>query len=191
MKQRFYSIVIGGLLIFILWGCHSHYTPKPMEYFRIDLPQKKYILYDSVCPYSFQYPAYARIVKGLDTKEPCWISIDFPSFKATVYITYFAITNNLSHLLDDCHTLAYKHDIKADAIHEILYSDTLRKIYGMVYEIKGDAASPLQFYVTDSVKHFLRASLYFNVKPNKDSLAPVIEFIDKDVKHLIETLTWK
>jgi gliding motility-associated lipoprotein GldD len=162
-----------------------------MEYFRIDLPEKKYMLYDSACPYSFQIPVYSRITKGLQKNEPCWINIDFPQFKATIFISYFDISNNLPKLLEDCRTLAYKHDIKADAIHEVLYVDSARKVYGMVYEIKGDAASPLQFYLTDSIKHFLRASLYFNVRPNKDSLAPVIDFINKDAKHLIETLKWK
>lgn len=164
-----------------------------MEYFRIDFPEKAYQNYDSLCPYTFQYPIYGKITKGLGEQEknPCWINIIFPDFKATVYISYFDLDNNLAKLLEDCRSLAYKHDIKADAIHEIVYNDLENKLYGMVYEIKGNAASPLQFFLTDSTKHFLRGSLYFDVKPNKDSLAPVIDFLQKDVKHLIETLRWK
>lgn len=164
-----------------------------MEYFRIDFPEKEYKSYDSTCPYTFQYPVYGEITKGLGEQEqnPCWINIVFRSFKATVYISYFDLHNNLAKLMEDCRSLAYKHDIKADAIHEILYSDTANKIYGMVYEIKGNAASPIQFYLTDSTQHFIRGSLYFDVKPNKDSLAPVIDFLQKDIKYLMETLRWK
>jgi len=188
-----YKYIFYNLFLILLSACQSNYTPKPMEYFRIDFPEKKYKIYDSLCPYRFDFPEYGKITKGLGNQEqnPCWINIVFPSFKATLYISYFNIEHNLPKLLEDCRSLAYKHDIKADAIHEILYADSLNKIYGMVYEIKGNAASPLQFYLTDSTQHFLRGSLYFDVKPNKDSLAPVIDFLQKDVKHLIETLRWK
>ncbi len=180
------------LLLMFLSSCSSNYTPKPMEYFRIDFPQKQYQTYDSICPYTFEYPTYSKITKGLvEDEQPCWINIVFPKFKATVYLSYFSVGKNLPKLFEDCRSLAYKHDIKADAINEVLYADSSNNIYGMVYEIKGNAASSLQFYMTDSTKHFLRGSLYFDVKPNKDSLAPVVEFIQKDVKHLIETLHWK
>lgn len=180
------------LLILFLTSCNSNYTPKPMEYFRIDFPQKEYQTYDSICPYIFDYPTYSKITKGLIPDEkPCWINIFFPKFKATIYLSYFTINKNLQKLFEECRSLAYKHDIKADAINELIYTNLQTNVYGMIYEIKGNAASPLQFYMTDSTKHFLRGSLYFDVKPNKDSLAPVIEFIQKDVKHLIETLHWK
>ncbi|PIV58809.1 MAG: gliding motility lipoprotein GldD, partial [Bacteroidetes bacterium CG02_land_8_20_14_3_00_31_25] len=53
------------------------------------------------------------------------------------------------------------------------------------------AASNIQFYVTDSIRHFVRGALYFETKPNKDSLAPIINFIEQDVTHLVETLRWK
>ncbi|HNV96041.1 MAG TPA: gliding motility lipoprotein GldD [Bacteroidales bacterium] len=187
MKNKYWFIVL------LFYACNSNYSPKPMEYFRIDFPKKEYQLFDSLCPYTFQYPVYGRITKGLGEQEqnPCWINIEFPAFKATMYISYFDLNNNLPKLLEDCRSLAYKHDIKADAIHEILYNDFEHHLFGMVYEIKGNAASPLQFYLTDSTHHFLRGSLYFDVKPNKDSLAPVIDFLQKDAKHLIETLRWK
>ncbi|MCX7862650.1 MAG: gliding motility lipoprotein GldD [Bacteroidales bacterium] len=180
---------ISFLLLFI--SCDSSFTPKPMEYFRIDLPPKAYNNFDSVgCPFYFQYPAYAQVVLH-DNIHPWWFNIQFPTFKATLHLTYYALQKNLYKFTEESRSLAYKHDIKADAIREVLYIDTLNNVYGMVYEIKGNAASPLQFYVTDSVHHFLRGSLYFNVKPNKDSLAPVIDFLHKDVKYLIESLRWK
>ncbi len=168
-----------------------------MEYFRIDLPEKKYIDFDSSSfPYTFQYPVYGTILPYQPTfssnnNTHGWINIHFPDFKATLFITYVPVQNNLPKLLEDCRSLAYKHNIKADAIREILYLDSTHKVYGIIYEIKGNAASPSQFYLTDSTRHFLRGSLYFNVKPNKDSLAPVIQFLQEDIQHLIESLQWK
>jgi gliding motility-associated lipoprotein GldD len=83
------------------------------------------------------------------------------------------------------------HITKADAINEQLINDVGNRIFGILYDLKGNTASAVQFYVTDSVKHYLRGSLYFESEPNADSLAPVIDFFREDVIHLIETLKWK
>ncbi len=63
---------------------------------------------------------------------------------------------------------------------------------GKIYHIRGrEAASPLQFFATDSLSHFLRGALYFDARPNNDSLAPVIRFIEKDIRNLLGTLEWE
>jgi gliding motility-associated lipoprotein GldD len=159
---------------------------------RIDLPDKVYQLYDSVCPFSFEYPVYG-IIKADTSRiaEPCWINLEFHRFGAKIHISYKPVNKNLNTYTEDSRTLTYKHTVKADAISETLYSDEEERVFGILYEIKGDAASSVQFYVTDSTEHFLRGSLYFNVQPNADSLAPVINFFRDDIIHLIETLKWK
>jgi gliding motility-associated lipoprotein GldD len=182
--------VILTLLSFA--GCKRHYTPKPAGYLRIDFPEKAYQLYDSTCPFSFEYPVYGKITNDTSRlAEPCWINIEFPRFGGRIHISYKTVNKNLNTYIEDSRTLAYKHTVKADAISETLYSSEERKVYGLLYDIKGDAASNVQFYLTDSTKHFLRGSLYFNVQPNADSLAPVIDFFRDDIIHLVETLKWK
>ncbi|MBI5219475.1 MAG: gliding motility lipoprotein GldD [Bacteroidia bacterium] len=186
-----FFIVIAGF-IFFLSGCSHEYTPKPMGYLRIDLPEKTYRVYDSEAPYKFEYPGYAKVIadKSFNT-EPYWINLDFPKFKGRIHISYKDVNNNIAKFLDDTRTLVYKHTIKADAINEKLYTNSEKKVYGILYDIKGNTASSVQFYLTDSTTHFLRGALYFNVEPNKDSLAPVVNFIHKDIEHLIETFEWK
>jgi len=181
------------LAVFVLsFGCGPNETPKPRGFFRIDFPEKKYQVYDSVCPFTFEYPVYGRIVKDMDKNaEPCFMNIDFPQYKGKIHLSYKEVNKNVSTFIEDAHTLAYKHTIKADAIDEDPVVDKKRRVYGLVYDIQGNAASSVQFYVTDSAKHFLRGSLYFSVVPNKDSLAPAINFFRKDILHLIETLKWK
>ena len=174
-----------------LYSCRGGYTPKEPGYFRIDLPKKEYVLLDSVFPYSFEVPEYSVIKADKYHTGNNNINIGFPSFRATLHLSYFDVKNNIDQLLEDNRKMVYKHTIKADAINEQYYEDTLRQVYGVLYEIKGNAASSVQFYVTDSVKHFLRGALYFNTRPNKDSLAPVVDFIRDDVIHLVETLSWK
>jgi len=185
-------------VIFILFwalsfgACSTDFTPKPKAYFRIDFPERNYQRFDSLCPYVFDFPAYSSIEEPKNT-DYCWKNIYFKSFNARIYLSYktISISDSLYKFIEDSHTLAYKHSIKADAISEQIFINNEKKAYGILYEIKGNAATPLQFHITDSAKNFLRGSLYFNNVPNKDSLAPVIDFLKTDIVHLMETLEWK
>jgi gliding motility-associated lipoprotein GldD len=123
--------------------------------------------------------------------EPCWINIEFPEFDGKIHISYKAVDQNLNDFTEDSRTLTYKHTIKADAIKETVYTNPDLEVHGILYDIKGNAASSVQFYLTDSNNHFLRGSLYFNVQPDKDSLAPVVAFFRQDIIHLIESFKWK
>jgi len=173
---------------------NSDPLPKPRGYFRITLPEHKYKLFDSVCPYTFEYPVYARIIPDtVRSAEPYWIHVDFPSFKGRLHISYKSVHNNLRKYTEDARTLVMKHTSMASEINDDMIIDNPKsKVYGQVYEIGGiAAASPYQFYVTDSVSHFVRGALYFNVTPNNDSLAPVIKLLKQDINHLITTFKWK
>jgi len=183
---------ISLLLMLLVPACQPSYTPKPRGYIRIDFPAKEYVLFDSVCPYTFEYPSYGKIVPDTDyNTEPCWINIEFPDFNGTIHISYKDVNQNLNEFIEDSRELTYKHTIKADAIKETVYTNPEQKVHGILYDIKGNAASSIQFYLTDSNTHFLRGSLYFNVQPDKDSLAPVISFFREDIIHLVESFAWK
>jgi len=183
------------IVFFILFSsCHHSYTPKPRGYFRIDLPKKNYMVFDSTgFPYSFEYPSYATL--GNDPYAPSqnyWLNIYYKPFKATLHLSYKKVNNDLSTILNDAHLLVSKHISKADAIYDSLILIPSRKVYGLVFDIEGiGVASPYQFYVTDSTDHYLRGALYFNTHPNNDSLKPVITFLKRDIDHLINTLKWK
>ena len=193
LKIRMFKFV-GFLIISIVsFSCHEISVPKPRGYFRIALPEKKYVKYDTICPFVFEYPAYSKISYDIGSKnEPCWFNIEYPGYNAKIYITYKKVNNNFEAIMEDSYKLDVKnHTIKADAINETPWQNTEGKVYGILYDLKGNTASAVQFYVTDSIKHFLRGSLYFAVQPNKDSLAPVIDFFRKDILHMIETFNWK
>jgi len=175
----------------IFSACGETYVPKPIGYFRIDLPKKEYRKYFQNAPYTFEYPVYSVVRPDTGKKtESYWVNIDFPKLNASIYISYKNIIKNDSALTEDSRNLAYKHTVMADAIDEKIYTDNTNKVYGVLYDIKGNVASSIQFYLTDSIKHFLRGALYFNSRPNKDSLAPVISFIRKDIDHFIESFRW-
>jgi len=186
------NYIISLLLLLLVFACQPSYTPKPKGFLRVNFPEREYVLFDSVCPYTFEYPSYGKIIPDTDYfTEPCWINIQFPEFKGTIHISYKEVNQNLNDFIEDSRELTYKHTIKADAIKETVYTNPELDVHGILYDIKGNAASSIQFYLTDSNAHFLRGSLYFNVEPDKDSLAPVISFFREDIIHLVESFAWK
>jgi len=187
-KRVFFFIILVVTPI-IFYTCNNTLSPKQRGYYRIDLPKKEYIRFDTIFPYTFDYPKYARIV--VNNADSAWINIIFDGLNGQINITYKRIENNLPELFEDSRTFVNKHIVKADAIGEELFMNEESKVYGIKFNIKGNAATPLQFYLTDSVKHFLRGSLIFNSVPNKDSLAPVIDFVELDLIRLINSFEWK
>jgi len=183
------------IIVFTLFlsSCGSDYYPKPRGYIRIALPEKEYVKFDTTYPFTFEYPVYSRFVPDTDANaEPYWFNLDFPRFKGRLNVSYKTVNNNVIKYLEDTRTLVMKHIPKANAIESKQFVDEKNRIYGLTYTIKGpEAASPFQFYLTDSTKNFVRGALYFYTVPNNDSLAPVIKFLKQDIVHMIETFRWK
>ncbi len=190
MKNILLTLLTGAILIFA--ACRETYTPKPEGYMKIQYPQKNYILFDTNAPFRFEVPSYAEIIPDdSPNAEDFWYNIYFPDFDATIYLSYKEVNNNLQVFVEDSRSLVYKHTIKADAIDETPVRKPGNNVYGIIYDLKGNTASSMQFFLTDSTSNFLRGSLYFNTTPNSDSLAPVISFIRKDAIRLIESFEWK
>jgi gliding motility-associated lipoprotein GldD len=123
--------------------------------------------------------------------QNCWYNLSFPQYKAIIHLSYQPINDNLAELLDDAHVFAYVHDVKANAIEPQFIPTKNEDITGLLFDIEGNTASSVQFFVTDSISHFLRGSLYFDSTPNRDSLAPLIDFFKEDITHLVETVEFK
>ena len=188
-KRNKYLIIL--LIILPVIGCRENLIPKPRGYFRIDLPEKSYRTFDTTCPFIFEYPSYGHISYEREgISEPCWFNIEFSQYRAKIHISYQSINNNLEAILKESYDFAYSHSVKADAISELPYENNETKVFGILFDIKGNAASSVQFFVTDSVRNYLRGALYFNAQPEEDSLAPVIDFFRDDIVHMIESVKW-
>lgn len=156
----------------------------------MEYPEPAYAQLQIGCPYVFERNNLANL-KAARGNNDCWINLDYPLLNATLFITYQPVSNNLDSLLMDAQRLPLQHTIKADYIEGDVYVNPRNKTYGMFYEVEGNAASQAQFYITDSVKHFMTGSLYFNQKPNFDSIMPAAAYLKKDMRHLVETLKWQ
>lgn len=191
--------VLVSALVLLLVSCNTNYTVnKKRGYFKIDFPEKKYQVFDKPgYPYEFEYPVYAAVVKDTSFFEDkpendWWINIDFPAFSSRVFVSYKEIgKNKFDSLVNDAFTMSYKqHTYKASSIEPEVFQ-TPNNVDGVYFTLTGNTATANQFFVTDSVRHFLRGALYFDATPNEDSLSIVNEFLKKDLQHLINTLKWK
>ena len=183
--MRFLAILFLSLLVV---ACNEEVVVKPEAKLRLEYPQGTYKKVDFNCPYSFKMNTNAQ----LDTTLGCNVDLHYPDMHATVYLTYQSVKeHNIDSLLYDAQKLTYDHTIKANSILEQPRVDSINKVYGMFYMIDGNAATQSQFYVTDSVNHFITGSLYFKAKPNFDSIYPAVVYLREDIRVLMETMKWK
>ncbi|HUH75252.1 MAG TPA: gliding motility lipoprotein GldD [Chitinophagales bacterium] len=197
MKIKNLCLFIFTLLLMV--SCKEDYTPKPSGYFQMDLPEHEYKKFENdVCPCTFEIPKYAEVQREnhfFDEKpeHPCWLNVNFPYFNATIYISYKDVTSRaeFEKVISDSYKMTFNHSQKADFIDESSIDIPNHQVYGYQFDIGGDAASSTQFFITDSVNHFIRGALYFKSKPNVDSVRPVLDFLKTDMDHMIQTFEWK
>lgn len=183
--------ILFCLFTFTLSGCKKNYYPKPYGYFRVDLPEHGYMKIDSILPFQFEMSNIADIHIKKGKHEKNWIDIVYPKLNATIHCSYIVVKNDINELSEDAHRSVYKHLVRADDITEQFFNNPDKKVYGIYYDLKGNMASVAQFVLTDSVNHFFRGAVYFNHVPNKDSIAPMSDYIKQDVIRLMESFSWK
>lgn len=179
--------LIFSLLCLSFLSCGDDKMPKPTGQLSLEYPPAKYMKFSNSCGFDFDKNELGEV----KAKSNCGLEIHYPKMKATVYLTYKPVKNNLEKLLIDAQKLTYEHAIKANDIAEQPYINPDSKVYGMFYQVGGNAATNAQFYATDSTKNFVTASMYFYSKPNFDSILPAADYIKNDMKKIIETIKWK
>ncbi len=188
MKKISLKITVISLLGLITISCFKEEVlPKPKAQLRLEYPAPVYEMIKSECPYTFDKSSATEV--KLNSK--CWVNIDYPNLKASINMTYRPVENNLKELLIEAEKLTFNHTIKADGISSAPYINEQKKVYGSIFEVTGNAASPIQFHVTDSSRHFITGAVYFNVQPNYDSIKPAINYLQQDIIRMIESLEWK
>ena len=187
------KLISAILLSVVFVACNSDYTPKPRGYYRIELPKKSYTNFKSECGFSFDVPTYAEVVNDSSVDaQKCWKNIVYKGLNGRLHLSYYQLTSQkmFGELIEDSRRLVFKHTVKADGINESRIDNPQNNVHGLYYDIEGNAASSIQFFVTDSTHHFLRGALYFYAPPQADSIQPVLDFVRKDVERMLETFKW-
>ncbi|WP_445159229.1 gliding motility lipoprotein GldD [Mesohalobacter salilacus] len=180
-----------SVLAILSFACQDNdVLPKPKAYLALEYPEAQYFKTEVDCPFEFKINSSSTLNK-YSRNRPCWLDITYPEMKGSIYISYYPIDNNLKSLIIDAQKLPLKHEIKADAILSQTYINDKHQTYGLFYEVEGNAASQAQFYLTDSLNHFVTGSIYFKAQPNYDSILPAAEYLKKDMRKIMESLNWK
>ena len=192
MRTRFLFLLVLMLVVSLFTACHQRAVPKPYGYYRISIPDTAYAYCDlKGYPYTFRLSKNAYVDTVKQAGEVYWIDIQYPSLNATVHCSYKQVNGNLRALSKDAQEFLYSHSTVASAIPMQEYGDEQRRVYGMYFELHGNTATPMQFYLTDSTEHFFRGSVYCNTVPNKDSLAPIYDYLRKDARMIMESMKWR
>lgn len=185
-------IIIFGVICTALIGCGRRFVPKPYGYYRIAIPDTAYTQYaPSGFPYAFSLSDNATVHPHPHEGEAYWIDIDYPTLNTTIHCSYKPVRGNLRALSRDAQEFLYKHATIATSIPEQGFENPEAHVWGVYYELNGNTATPIQFYLTDSTRHFFRGAVYCNTIPNQDSLAPVYDYMRADVRRLMESFTWQ
>lgn len=174
-------------------------TPKPRAYPRVDYPQKTYQAFDKTyCNFTFDMPEYATLAQKktyFDEKveSKCWFDLEYGKLNGNLHCSYYTIKDraHFDKLVNDAFKLVSKHQKKLNYQEELLIERKDKKVYGIAFELNGPVASPMQFFLTDSIRHFMRGSLYFDNQVSPDSMAPIHQFVMEDVHKMIATFEWK
>ncbi len=183
------SVLIIWALLFC--ACQKELAPRPYGYFRVDLPTNEYVALDTLAVYAFDISKHAQVQQNPRSKAYC-IDIYYPQIDGTIYCTYEEFrAADFRKVSEESRELAYKHVVRAESITERVFANDEARVYGILYDFKGNTASSVQFFLTDSVRRYFRGSLYFNARPNNDSIAPMRDFVREDIIRLVETFKWK
>ncbi len=182
------------LVLSILTSCGGNdiLIPKPPTYLRLDIPESKYEKYQDECPYTFEIPTIYSIKKVQeDGKTTCHKDIDLGPLNGVIHFSYIDMVEPLSTYVNFANNKVDEHKLKASAIEDLRILIPEKRVFGTFFEIQGNVASPFQFYLTDSTDRFVSAVVYFNTRPNYDSLKPSLDYLKKDLMKMMNTFEWK
>jgi gliding motility-associated lipoprotein GldD len=192
---KFFSVMcfIVLLLCAVFFGCaEEQSTPKPPTYLRINFPDNSPKLVKDNCPYLLQLPAYATAMPaGTEGELACHKTINLGVLNGTIHFSFIPMKESLGKYIDFAIDKIDEHKVKATAIEDTLFINSKTKVFGALYELQGDVASPFQFYMTDSTKRFVSGVVYFNAAPNYDSMRPTLQYLRKDLIEMMKTFEWK
>ncbi len=178
------------IVVIFLFGCKEDPYPKPYGYPRLNLPKVGYEKWSSNCSFIFKKPNGADVEK-VDA-DTCFFNLSYSSLNAKVYCSYIPVEGQLKEIIDQEYKLREKHNQFSTSVKEKVFHNPTKNVHALLFHISGtQAATPLQFFITDSVNHFFRGTLYFNTSPNNDSLATAIDFIKNDIDTLVESFEWR
>ena len=183
------------VIFIVFFGCENYFLPKQSAYLRLDYPKPEYkLINDKDFPFFFEANTRLSEISDIDINpESIDFIINYNKLNAQINFQYKNVNSNekLNDYILDLKRTIETHSTMANSVRIKDYSLKEKNIFGRIFHLSGDVASPSQFYLTDSTNNIISGLVYFNIKPNYDSILPAINYIENDIIHLIESFDWK
>ena len=193
MKARLAVPTILCAVLFSLFTACNAPMPKPRGMLRIDLPAPRYAEFSTPGrPYTFRFSRLANVELPPVGSADDRLNIAYPAWGVKIYCSCIAITPaTLSAASDECRELIRRSVREARAITEQAYEDPEARVYGVLFHIVGDAPAPIRFMLTDSATRFFQGALYDPGRVDPDSVAPLTDYLRRDVAELMQSFRWR
>ena len=183
------------IIFIVFFGCENYFLPKESAYLRLDYPKPEYELIDNKeFPFFFETNSRLSEISDIDINlESIDFIINYNQLNAQINFQYKNVNSKekLNAYILDLKTAIEIHSMMANSVKIKDYSLKEKNIFGRIFDLSGSVASPYQFYLTDSINNIISGFVYFNIKPNYDSILPAINYIENDIIYLIESFDWK
>lgn len=193
MKKNNLLIALCFIVLLVSACNDSKPVPKPSSFLRTEFPEHSYRPYLS--PQNFRFElADLYMPKSFQQAKTNYSiqEIDLGPLNGTLFLYYLQIPNkdSLPDIINFANDKVDEHKIMADKIDFEQIIQPQKNVYGTFFELKGNVATNFQFYLTDSMKHFLRGEVLLNCRPNYDSLKPTLQYLKTDLKLMLNSFQW-
>lgn len=188
LKLKSFSFALLGVIVMVSCNNQGNYVPKPSTFLELNLPERSYEIYTDSCGYSFNKPSYFN-VKNI-TGSTCNRDVELTSLNGTLHLSRIDMDTSLGVYVNYAIDKVGEHKVKATAIHDTSFVRNDARVFGTLFELQGNVASPFHFYVTDSTTRFVSGVVYFNTRPNYDSIKPTLDFVKHDLYEFMNTMEW-
>ena len=174
-------------LALFVFSCNNNVNlPKQRAYFapELEIPTYKKISLD--CNYSFNINSQASI----NNIKNCNYEIYYKNLNAKIFINQIVLSNSIERAVNTFNQKINENSRLSDQIIQSDYFNIDNETYSKLYSFVGNSPSNIQFYVTNQTDKFLTGSLFFETKPNYDSLFPYIDYIRNDIKKMVDSFRW-
>ena len=173
-------------LFIFLTGCEQVVLPKQKVFLSQQFPFPSYVDTQKKCLYNFQINELSHIYFD----ENCNSVIKYELLKSTIYISNIKINDNLELIKSDFNKRLSDNSHKSSIVKSSEFNDRNKNVYAKYFTFIGDSPSNTQFYITDSISNFISGSLFFESKPNYDSLLPSVTYMNNDIRKIIQSFKW-
>lgn len=192
--KKKHNLFMAAYILFLLFismaAFNCSHSDNKQNVRKIELPEATYRMSPDSFPFRFEISDQAELSVRKNKDGEYFCDVVYPELNAQIYCTWHEIIpEKFNQMTEESRRMVYSHTNVAMAIREQFYSNDFIRVYGILYDIKGPVATPVQIALTDSTSYFFNASLYFNSAPNTDSIAPYLDYVRKDIVRMMESFT--